>query len=399
MKILISGSEIANNIYSMKEALSLIGHDVTSCIFSNSAYYSNANSYDHIVNQFTFNYDYYPRLFRVPLKLMAFAINNSLRPFRFCALLFKKYDAYIYIWRTTYVPFKLDLFILGRLLKKNILIIHCGDDTRYRPIQFLIDTQDYNLDYVGADDISQLQGYLNNGSSFASAFWTQKMAEWSGAKIMSLRSHATFQRKESYFFRFAQKQLMSNNKLASKKPLIIHAPSLRISKGTKYVLEAIEILREKSLPFEFELIENKPNEYVLQRLRDADILIDQTGPWFGRLGMEGLACSCVLFSGNREDYYGIKDASPVIQFDPDPEELALNIERLLANESLRQDLMTKGYAYWQTKYSMESFAKYVVEILNGEAKECLFCAPPKYKETLLKYASNRCQKVIIQLFY
>jgi hypothetical protein len=43
-------------------------------------------------------------------------------------------------------------------------------------------------------------------------------------------------------------------------PLIMHSPSNREIKGTKYILEAIQKLRDEGLKFQFELIENLPQK-------------------------------------------------------------------------------------------------------------------------------------------
>lgn len=399
MKILISGCEIANNIATMKSALKKNGHDVESCAFGDNKFYSDKNIYDFKIEPLSLNTKSSKLLLRLAIEPALRIINISLKPLHFFKMLNRKYDAYIFIWRHSYFPFGLDLIILGRLLKKKLVIIHCGDDTRYRPIQSKIDKEILGIQYTNENDSTAYENYLKAGSPFLPAFWTQKIAEWSGGKIVSLRSHATFQGKPAYFFRFPQALILDGPKNARTSPLIVHAPSNRASKGSDYVLKSIALLREQSLDFDFELIENKSNDYVLSRLKDADILIDQTGPWFGRLGMEGLASSCVVFSGNRQDYYGIKDPSPVIQFNPNANELAANLESLIKNPDRREDLMKKGYTYWKQSYSEEKFADYIESIINDERPDSLFIPIDNHKKILLRYADNKVQKLIIHVLY
>lgn len=399
MRILISGFDIANNIATTKKALIRQGHEVDAFVFGENAYYDAGDIYNFRVKRFSVDLSPYPKILRLALKIILFAANNLARPMGFLTALRGKYDAYIYIWRYTFLPFGLDMFLLKRILKKNVMVIHCGDDTRYRPIQSKMDRDIFAMAYTEDVDGAAERKYLAEGSGFFSTFWTQKIAEWSGAKIMSLRSHATFQKSPAYFFRFSQESLMDRPKSAKARPLVVHAPSIRVNKGTGYVLDAVEALKKRSIDFDFELIEGKPNEYVIERLREADILIDQTGPWFGRLGMEAFALGCVVFSGNRQDYYGIKDSSPAIQFDPDSSRLACDLENVLCDIAARESLMRAGFFYWKENYSPEKFGEYVEKILIGSAESSLFYAPDGYRDILLRFAKGDLQKFVIRLFY
>lgn len=68
-----------------------------------------------------------------------------------------------------------------------------------------------------------------------------------------------------------------------KKPTIVHTPSSTGSKGTKYVVQAIEQLKG-TYDFEYVEIKNMPREVALQAINEADIYIDQL-----ILGAYGLA--------------------------------------------------------------------------------------------------------------
>jgi hypothetical protein len=399
MKILISGFEIANNIATTKQALVLRGHDVHAFVFGDVSFYSEQEIYDFRSKLISIDFSSYPSPIRIFLKILLFILNQFVRPLGFFWALLGKYDAYIYIWRHSFLPLGLDLFFLSRILKKRVVVIHCGDDTRYRPIQSKMDRDIFGMAYTDDVDSEAERKYLSEGSSFLSAFLTQKIAEWSGVRILSLRSHATFQKRPAHFFRFSQRSLMNAPKPVKPHPLIVHAPSSRVNKGTKYVLEAIEILKEKAIEFDFELIEGKPNDYVLEKLRSADILIDQTGPWFGRLAMEAFALGCVVFSGNRQDYYRIKDPSPAIQFNPDSAMLARDLENILFNINVRNDLMRAGFFYWKEFYSPEKFGEYIEKIICDDAEFSYFYPPQNYKALLLKFSQGRFQRLMIQLFY
>jgi hypothetical protein len=148
MRILISGFEIANNIASTKQALLQRGHDVNAFVFGENSFYSDHDVYDFRIKQISLNLGSYPKPIRIFFKAILFIFNNSIRPFGFFKALFGRYDAYIYIWRYTFLPFGFDMFLLSRILKKKVMVVHCGDDTRYRPIQSKMDRDFFGMAYT-----------------------------------------------------------------------------------------------------------------------------------------------------------------------------------------------------------------------------------------------------------
>ncbi len=379
------GAEIANNIHAFKVALSRSGMDVDACCFVHNAYYA-GNSYEYSTE--------------APVAIKSARIRSYfslfLRAWFFFTTL-RRYDAYIYVWRESFLPLKLDYLIL-RLLGRKTVVFHCGDDVRYRPVQSKIDRFIYNVHYFSPENHELIRKYEASGSSFAKAFWSQRFAEAFGVALVSMRSHATFQSKPAFFFRFPQSALLSSPKKARDIPLIVHAPTDRIGKGTDYVLKAIEKLKKSGREFDFEIIENKPNSYLLQRLKDADILVDQPGPWFGKLGVEALASSCVVFSGNMYSYYGIADESPVIQFNPDDEYLYDQLVKVVDDKFFREKLMCDGFNYWSAVYSEKAFSGYVENILNG-GRNGLFVPIDNCKSILMQYADGFWRRLVIRFFY
>ena len=71
---------------------------------------------------------------------------------------------------------------------------------------------------------------------------------------------------------------------------ILHAPSNRAVKGTKYVLEAVERLRAEGLSLELLLIENVSHAEARRAYEKADLLVDQLlAGWYGVLAVELMA--------------------------------------------------------------------------------------------------------------
>lgn len=115
------------------------------------------------------------------------------------------------------------------------------------------------------------------------------------------------------------------------KPLrIVHAPTHRAVKGTKYVLAAVESLRRKGAAVELILVENKTHAEARKIYETADILIDQVlAGWYGGLAVELMALGkpVVCYIRN-EDLCFIPDAMrndlPIIEAQPDTLEAVLS---------------------------------------------------------------------------
>lgn len=87
-----------------------------------------------------------------------------------------------------------------------------------------------------------------------------------------------------------------------KKFKIIHAPSRRGVKGTQDVLKAINNLKNNNFEFDFELIENLEHDKMIEKIKEADIVIDQLIiGWYGVLSVEAMALGKVTLAYIRED--------------------------------------------------------------------------------------------------
>ena len=75
------------------------------------------------------------------------------------------------------------------------------------------------------------------------------------------------------------------------KPIhIVHAPTNRAIKGTRYIIEAIDKLKKNGAKFKFTLIEDLTNSEARKLYENADILIDQLlAGFYGGLSVEFMA--------------------------------------------------------------------------------------------------------------
>lgn len=72
-------------------------------------------------------------------------------------------------------------------------------------------------------------------------------------------------------------------------PLIVHAPTHRLVKGTRHLLDAVDAIR-RDRDVELRLVEDMVHEEALAAYRDADIVVDQLkAGWYGGFAVEVMA--------------------------------------------------------------------------------------------------------------
>jgi hypothetical protein len=388
MRVLIGVTEIANFVSEFTAALRDGGIAADSLVLEPNTFYA--------ANDYTYRY----ALSRARSGLWSktrrrFA--KSTAGACFLLRLVRRYDVFVFVWNATFLPLMLDLPLL-RLLGKRVIVFNCGDDVRYRPIQNRIERKVFGIERF---DPAGRRDYERDRASnwiFLRCFFTQRVEEWSGCRIVTTRNQATFQKNPAFVFRFPVKRLLQRARTArNERPLIIHAPTDRAVKGTACVLAAVERLREQGLAFDFELIEGRDNAYVLSRLVEADVVIDQPGTWIGRLGAEALAASCAVVGGNLHEFEAYPEPSPVLDFPPDAAELASRLGRLIRDSSYRGHLMARSFDYWQKNYSYERFVAFFRDVLAGTA---VTLPPlPAARQHLLACACNGFQRAIIRVFF
>jgi glycosyltransferase involved in cell wall biosynthesis len=85
-------------------------------------------------------------------------------------------------------------------------------------------------------------------------------------------------------------------------PVVLHAPSHRGVKGTRFVLEAVSRLKEEGVKLEFVLVENMSYADAMQAYQRADLLVDQLlCGWYGGLAVELMALGKPVVCYVRED--------------------------------------------------------------------------------------------------
>jgi len=88
-------------------------------------------------------------------------------------------------------------------------------------------------------------------------------------------------------------------------PLLVHAPTDRGVKGTRFVLAAVERLRAAGVKFRFRLVEGLSHEEARKVYEAADLVVDQLlVGWYGGLAVEAMALGKPVIAYLRDEDLG-----------------------------------------------------------------------------------------------
>jgi glycosyltransferase involved in cell wall biosynthesis len=155
------------------------------------------------------------------------------------------------------------------------------------------------------------------------------------------------------------------NSVPNSIPIIIHAPSNEGKKGTKFIIEALDRLKEEGYRFEFRLCQSMSNMQVREILSEGDIAVDQLFSVAGGMfAVEAMAAGCAVLGGNIPELSGISDL-PIIH--TDPTNIYQNLKLLLETPDLRQELGRKGRSYAEKYHDHTKVAKDILKLFKVES--------------------------------
>lgn len=151
---------------------------------------------------------------------------------------------------------------------------------------------------------------------------------------------------------------------AKKRPLILHAPTNPLFKGTSYIEAAIDRLSSK-YSFDYRRIEKMNHKKAVQLYKEADIIIDQVlcGS-YGLLSVEAMALGKPVITYIRPDLINeFPDDLPI--FSASPKTIMEKLKVLLENPKLRRNLGIRGRKYVRRVHAVENVVKQLVEIYTN----------------------------------
>jgi glycosyltransferase involved in cell wall biosynthesis len=147
------------------------------------------------------------------------------------------------------------------------------------------------------------------------------------------------------------------------KPLVVHAPSDPVIKGTELVNQSVQRLKSVA-NFDYVQIENMKNEEALGWFQKADIIVDQLLLGiYGTVSIEGMLMGKPVISFVREDLVDKYPAGMPV-FNANPNTIDKVLLRLIRDPDLRHEFGKRGRDYAVQHHDPAKIARQLVTIYN-----------------------------------
>jgi glycosyltransferase involved in cell wall biosynthesis len=148
------------------------------------------------------------------------------------------------------------------------------------------------------------------------------------------------------------------------RPLVVHAPSNREKKGTRFVIEACA-----QLPVELDIVEGVRHDEARERYARADIVVDQLhAGWHGVFALECMALGKPVVTYLKPDVversaegYGIR--IPIVPATKDT--LAAALRPLIEQPGLRREIGAAGRTYVERVHDIDRVADRLIDVYRS----------------------------------
>ncbi|MDY6865413.1 MAG: glycosyltransferase [Halobacteriota archaeon] len=302
-----------------------------------------------VFDQNIFGYDYDVNLSLSEKPLHIALIVKSIN---FCRCLFK-YDVFHFHFARTLLPKNIDLPIL-KLFGKKVVMTYWGDDIRQLDIA-------KKFKYHYAREVNS-----DSNVEDRKRRKIRRIDRYVGATITGyeLLEFAPYSHITELAIDLSKNPFIGLNKGIDSKPNVVHAPTNRIIKGTKYIISAIERLKDEGYDFNFILVEDRSHEEALEIYNSADIIVDQLliGT-YGCFAVECMAMGKPVLCFIRDEMKAYHPEIPILSTNPD--NVYDNIKLLIENPSMREELGIKGRKYVEEVHDSKIIAKQMIELYES----------------------------------
>jgi hypothetical protein len=265
-----------------------------------------------------------------------------------------RYDVFHFHYGTSMLPLNLDIPIL-RLTGKKVFMHYWGSDVMQLDVALKYSA--FDLETLG-----KIYPGLNDGKQRRKI---RRLDRWVNRSIVGDYSLLPYS-PGSVVIRQAID--LSNLPYVGctceqEKINVIHAPTNRLIKGTKYIEGAVEKLKSEGYDFNFILVENTPHSEAIEMFKDADIVIDDVlqGP-YGIFAIECMALGKPVMCRIDDNMIGYYEDLPIVN--TSRERVYENLRTLMTKPALREELGRKGREYVEANHDARVVAQKLIELYS-----------------------------------
>lgn len=149
---------------------------------------------------------------------------------------------------------------------------------------------------------------------------------------------------------------------------VLHMPTNRSIKGTKYVEQACAQLRAEGLPVDLMLVERVPHGQIQALIAQADVVVDQLLiGWYGGLAVEAMAMGkpvlCYLREDDLKRFVPFHERIPIVRTTKGT--LAQDLRALLESPARRQDVSRAGRQFVLDVHDPMKIAEKTIAAYHG----------------------------------
>jgi glycosyltransferase involved in cell wall biosynthesis len=149
------------------------------------------------------------------------------------------------------------------------------------------------------------------------------------------------------------------------KPLVVHAPSKRATKGSDFVIRGVEELRRRGADFDFRIVENVPHVELQRIYADADLVVDNLLLGDAEVSaIEAMALGKPVVTRIRDEVRTAHPDLPVVNADPDS--FVESLTPLLKDPGERRRLGEQARAFVERTHAAEVVAAQLIPLYDIE---------------------------------
>jgi len=146
--------------------------------------------------------------------------------------------------------------------------------------------------------------------------------------------------------------------------LVLHAPTNRLIKGTRYVEQAYDTLRGDFPGVRFATVERLPWTELREAMAAADVVVDQVFMgWYGMVAVEAMAMGKSVLCFVRPDFEVRLTDCPIVRCTK--EDLATTLAALLRDAPRRRALGEAGRVYVEREHAAPVLARRLLDLYQG----------------------------------